>query len=217
MNKLDTAHRTWNETWQTEKGRKDWSTPDAEVLAVGSTVLSAGGSRALDVGAGLGRHALALARLGFAVNALDASDAGIAQIRSAAEKEDLPVSAHAGRMDELPFDTEIFDFALSFNVIYHGDRQIAQRAIDEMHRVLKPGGVLMLTMLSKRNAHYGKGEEIAPGTFVVVGASDDKVHPHFYCNAAELVEMLSGFEILSLVDREQKPTHWHWHAVAQKR
>ena len=80
MNKLDTAHRTWNETWQTEKGRKEWSTPDSEVLAVGSSVISSGGSRALDVGAGLGRHALALARLGFAVDALDAVDSLWAEV-----------------------------------------------------------------------------------------------------------------------------------------
>jgi tellurite methyltransferase len=216
MARLDTAHQTWNETWLTEKGRKDWSTPDAEVLAVGTTVLSAGGSLALDVGAGLGRHALALGRLGFTVEAIDASEAGIEQIRSAAAIEELPVHARAGRMDELPFGDGSFDLVLSFNVIYHGDKAIAQAAIDEMRRVLKPGGTLMVTMLSKRNAHYGKGEEIAPGTFVVEGAQDDKIHPHFYCDAAELVEMLSGFELLSLVDREQKPTHWHWHAVALK-
>jgi SAM-dependent methyltransferase len=216
MARLDTAHQTWNETWLTEKGRKDWSTPDAEVLAVGTSVLSAGGSRALDVGAGLGRHALALGRLGFTVEAIDASESGIAQIRSAAAIEELPVHARVGRMDELPFGDDSFDLVLSFNVIYHGDRSIAQSAIYEMRRVLRPGGTLMVTMLSKRNAHFGVGEEIAPGTFVVEGAKDDKIHPHFYCNAAELVEMLSGLEPLSIVDREQKPTHWHWHAVAVK-
>jgi hypothetical protein len=46
----------------------------------------------------------------------------------------------------------------------------------------------------------------------------DKVHPHFYCNAAELVELFSGFELLSLIDQEHaKPGSWHWHMLAERR
>ena len=32
------------------------------------------------------------------------------------------------------------------------------------------------------------------------GDDADKAHPHFYCNAAELVELLAGFELKSLID-----------------
>ncbi len=216
MNKLDTAHQTWNEIWATEAGKEAWSTADPEVVETGRSVLLRGGKKALDVGAGLGRHTLALARIGFEVAALDASQTGVEQISQTAGNEQLPVTAHVGKMDELPFDDGAFDYLVSYNVIYHGDGEIVRRTVKEFSRVLKQGGMLFLTMMSKRNAHYGVGEEIAPGTFVVPGASGDKIHPHFYCNAAELVGILDGFELLKLADIEQKPTHWHWHLTAVK-
>jgi hypothetical protein len=87
--------------------------------------------------------------------------------------------------------------------------------------VLKPGGSYQGTMLSKRNVKYGKGEEVAPNTFVdaAIDPDDsDKIHPHFYCKAAELVELFAEFELLSLIDQEHaKPGSWHWHMVAERR
>ena len=104
---------------------------------------------------------------------------------------------HHGLMTDLPFADDAFDYLLSFNVIYHGDPNIVSRALAEIRRVLRPGGtwILQLTMLSKRNVNYGRGDEIAPDTFVDRTADDDKVHPHFYCNAGELMVLLQGFEL----------------------
>lgn len=214
--RTDTAHRKWNETWQSEDGRRAWSEAEPDVLACAATVIAAGGSRALDLGCGVGRHALALARMGFDVDALDGSEVGIAQLRKSAQAEGLALRTHHGSMTELPFDAASFDYLLAFNVIYHGDPEILAATVAEITRVLRPGATLQLTMLSRRNVNYGVGNEIAPNTFVVPDATDDKIHPHFYCNAAELVALLPGFEVRSLVDREQKPGHWHWHVVAER-
>ena len=175
-----------------------------------------GARRALDLGCGVGRHALALAGIGFEVDALDGSESGLADLGRSASDLGLQVRTHHGLMTDLPFADGEFDYLLSFNVIYHGDPEIVARTLAEIRRVLRPGGTLQLTMLSKRNVNYGMGEEIAPNTFVDPGADDDKVHPHFYCNAGELVSLLQGFEIVSLFDNEHKPGHWHWHAVAER-
>jgi len=49
------------------------------------------------------------------------------------------------------------------------------------------------------------------------GDDSDKVHPHFYCSAAELVTLLAGFELVSLRDLAQKkPSHIHWQFVAER-
>ncbi len=214
--RTDTAHRKWNETWQSEDGRRAWSQAEPDVLACAASVLEAGGSQALDLGCGVGRHSLALARLGFEVDALDGSEVGIAQLRKDAQNEGLSLRTHHGSMTELPFADRSFDYLLAFNVIYHGDPEILAATVAGITRVLRAGGTLQLTMLSKRNVNYGVGEEIAPNTFIVPDATDDKTHPHFYCNAAELVSLLPGFEVWSLVDHEQKPGHWHWHVVAER-
>ncbi len=46
----------------------------------------------------------------------------------------------------------------------------------------------------------------------------DKAHPHFYCDALGLVQLLCGFELLSLDDYEHRsPGSFHWHFVAERR
>ena len=52
-------------------------------------------------------------------------------------------------------------------------------------------------MLSTRDANYGIGRAIAPDTFVI-DQVERKGHPHCYCDAATLVGLLAGFDLLTL-------------------
>jgi tellurite methyltransferase len=220
--KTDTAHEAWNARWSSAEGREGWEEPDADVVAMTERLRkNRSRIRVLDLGCGVGRHTLMFARAGFETVAVDMAEAGLDELRRAAADEGLPLMAHAASMTDLPFPDDHFDYVLSFNVIYHGDGTVVRRVMDEIRRVLKPGGIYQGTMLSKRNDGFGIGDEIAPNTFVSEPAPDDvgsdKGHPHFYCNAAELIALLDGFEILSLQDREQRrPGHWHWHLAAER-
>jgi len=217
----DTAHQTWNDRWSSSEGRAEWLTPDPEVREVAERL--ANGSRplrALDLGCGIGRHALMFAALGFETTAVDMAEQGLAELSRAAEAEGLSIATHAAPMTELPFANDTFDYVLSFNVIYHGDRSVAETAFKEVARVLKAGGTFQATMLSKRNDGFGLGTEISKNTFVREageGDDSDKIHPHFYCNAAELIALLAGFELVSLRDVAQKrPGQMHWQFVAER-
>ena len=215
--KTDTAHLVWNSRWATPDGRADWLSPDQDVVDLSAELLSAGNTRrALDLGCGVGRHALHFARLGFETSAIDMAEAGLSEVRASAADAGLKIETAVAPMTSLPFPDGHFDYVLAFNVIYHGDGPIVSQAISEIRRVLKPGGMYQGTMLSKRNVNHGKGTEIAPNTFVVDG-HDDKDHPHFYCSAAELVELFDGFELTSLKDKQHsKPGTWHWHMSAER-
>jgi SAM-dependent methyltransferase len=219
----DTAHLAWDAAWQSEAGRADWLIPEPAVLELGAALRQRGAARALDLGCGVGRHALALARLGFAVEAVDASQAGLAELRRSAEAEGLEIATHQAPMTALPCADAGFDLVVSWNVIYHGDPQVVRTTIGEIARVLKPGGTYQGTMLTKRNVHFGVGREVAPDTWVdeETGHDEakggDKAHPHFYCDAAGMAALFAGFEILSLrQDDHGHPGHWHWHLVAEK-
>ena len=216
LEKTDTAHLAWDKRWQTEEGRADWLRPNDDVAALIERLQQKGPVKALDLGCGVGRHALAFARAGFETHAIDLSPAGLAELSKSAKAGGLTVETQAAPMTELPFEDSTFDYVLSFNVIYHGDPDIVQKAISEISRVLKPGGYYQGTMLSKRNANFGIGTEIARDTWVREG-DDDKDHPHFYCSAAELVTLFDGFELSSLEDKlHTKPGSWHWHLIAEK-
>ena len=220
--KTDTAHRAWDLRWGTAEGRAEWLMPDPDVSEVAEEMAARPGKiRALDLGCGVGRHALLFARLGLDTTAVDLAEAGLAEVRRNAEAEDLAIRTQTAPMTELPFADEAFDYVLAFNVLYHGDPSVVRSAFTEIKRVLKPGATFQATMLSKRNAGFGLGTEVAPNTFVreTAGEGDDsdKAHPHFYCNASELIGLLAGFEVRSLRDVTQKqPGAWHWQFVAER-
>jgi SAM-dependent methyltransferase len=175
-----------------------------------------GAVRALDLGCGVGRHTLALARLGFTVDAVDASPEGLAYTRAAAH--DLPVTTHNAGMTALPFESDTFDVAVSWNVIYHGDTDVVRRTVAETARVLKPAGRLIATMLAKRNAAFGIGREVAPDTWVNDVATDDKTHAHFYCDAEGFAGLFREFHVLTLrEDNLGTPGHAHWVATLERK
>jgi tellurite methyltransferase len=207
----------WDKRWATPEGRAGWVSPDPAVEALIPQLKARGARRALDLGCGVGRHALHLAAEGFTVEAIDGSAAGIAAAREAARGRGLSLALRQGAIDELPFPDGAFDFVLSWNVIYHGTLGDAGRRLAEIWRVLKPGGLSQGTMLSTRNDNYREGRAVAPDTFVIDGV-EEKSHAHCYCDAARLVALFSGFELLSLNQDEQgKPGAWHWQLVAERR
>jgi ubiquinone/menaquinone biosynthesis C-methylase UbiE len=170
----------------------------------------------LDLGCGVGRHAVFLAQQGFAVDAFDASSSGLAFAQQLAEETGMKIRFRQGMMTQLPYETGSFDYVLAWNVIHHGDHDVVVQSIAEVTRVLRSGGYFQGTMLSKRNAKYGLGQEVSPNTFVIEG-DGEKSHPHFYCTARELLELAAGFEPLILDDVEQvKPGTFHWTFILQK-
>ena len=111
------------------------------------------GDRVLDLGCGFGRHAFAAARAGAAVVALDAGADEVAGVRAmfaamveAGELDAATSRAGAVQGDalRLPFADGSFDRVVASEVLEHipDDRS----AIAELARVLRPGGVMAVTV-----------------------------------------------------------------------
>jgi SAM-dependent methyltransferase len=214
--KTDTADQHWNHQWETIEEGSKWLAPETDVKRWADALDA--GSHIFDLGAGVGRHAIALAKAGFKVTALDAAPDGVAAIKEA----DAGITADVGRMDDLPYADGAFDHVLSWNVIYHGDETVLLNTISEVRRVLKPGGTFMLTMLSKRRLWIDREKlndpkEISRNTWVFDEDFSDKRHPHYYCSAVEMLALFQGFEVLWMEDREhERPGSWHWHLILER-
>lgn len=110
------------------------------------------GDRAIDIGAGAGRHSFELYRRGADVTAFDRSAddmKAVAEMFAAMELEgEVPADARAcaevGDALELPYADETFDVVLISEVLEHVPQDV--RAIEEFTRVLKPGGVAAITV-----------------------------------------------------------------------
>ena len=101
----------------------------------------ASGQRILDVGSGKGALCGQLARAGHAVVGVDPSATAT---RIAKAHVDPNGAFVLGRGESLPFSPGRFDRAVSVCVLEHTEDDAG--VLDEVHRVLKPGGVFALTV-----------------------------------------------------------------------
>ncbi len=96
----------------------------------------------LSYGCGQGANALRLAHLGFRVSGFDISDGNVGVANMLAEKygyaDRTAFTVQAAEALEYPSDS--FDVVAGDNVLHHVD---LEKAIPELHRVLKPGGVAL--------------------------------------------------------------------------
>jgi len=109
------------------------------------------GKRLLEVGCGIGIDTVELARLGFTeVIGVDLTEAAIEIAgRRAAALGLSNVAYRRANAEELPFGDSAFDVVYSFGVIHHTPN--IRRAIAEIHRVLRSGGVAWIMIYHSRS------------------------------------------------------------------
>jgi len=102
-------------------------------------------SQILEIGCGAGFLSLALAERGFNIHAIDSVDAMVTQTRQHAREAGLAekISVEVGDISALAFEDKSFDLVLAIGVFPWIER--VDRATQEMTRVLKPGGHVLLT------------------------------------------------------------------------
>ena len=112
------------------------------------------GDKFLDAGAGFGRHAFEAARQGATVFALDYASDEVVMTRNTfgamLEAKEITEQAYGGVLrgdaTKLPFEDNTFDCVVTSEVLEHIQDDV--NVISELHRVLKPGGSLGVTVPS---------------------------------------------------------------------
>ena len=127
--------------------------PTAEVLL--DAVRAGQGQTLLDVACGTGNVALAAAARGAAATGVDASAPLVEQARERAAAAGLEARFLEGDAGSLPVPDGAFDAAASaFGVIFAPD---PARALAEMLRVTRPGGLVALTSWTAEGAIFEAG------------------------------------------------------------
>jgi len=116
----------------------------------------------LDMGTGMGRHAMLMAKEGYHVTGTDVSATSLDQAKEWAKAEGLNISFRQASADHHPFPDHSFDGIVSYGVLYYLSFNKFNLAITEIHRLLKPGGSAFVMVKSDRDVRKTKGEMIAP-------------------------------------------------------
>lgn len=156
----------------------------------------AGRKDLLDLGTGLGRHAVYFAKQGFNVSAMDISDYAVEYLKNWAGKEHLRINAQVGDMLSLPCHDRSFDCVFTYHVISHTDAVGIKKIISEIERVLRPNGEAYLTFCSKESTEFdGSMFPKLDNNTLISQDEAEKGIPHYYADLNDLNELLKNFNI----------------------
>jgi ubiquinone/menaquinone biosynthesis C-methylase UbiE len=118
------------------------------------------GDRVLDVGCGTGRLAMVFGDRvapGGSVDGIDAAAEMIKRATGRASKHGMPVTFQVALAQQLPFPDVTFDAVACILALHHVADDDQLTAVQEMYRVLKPGGRLLIAEFGKapRFPHLG--------------------------------------------------------------
>jgi ubiquinone/menaquinone biosynthesis C-methylase UbiE len=124
------------------------------------------GEVVLDVGCGTGTLALKVARHVGSIGrvyGIDPSAEQIARARRLAARRPAPVEFQLGVIEALPFPDATFDVVLSTLMMHHLPAPIKKKGLEEVARVLKPGGRLIIADFVRKQDRQGLAARIHAG------------------------------------------------------
>lgn len=153
------------------------------------------GQRVLCVADGEGRNSVWLAQQGLVVDAYDIAEVGVAKARRLAQAQGVQVNYSVADCDTYDYGEARYDGVAAIFVQFAGPAMRA-RMFGNIHRCLKPGGVLILQGYTPRQLEYRTGGP----PFV----------EHLYTEAM-LREAFAGFDVLALREYEAELTEGSQH------
>ncbi len=143
-------------TWYTKNTGRDLRRFQAAARSVLERVPP--GGLVLEVAPGPGYLAIEIAKAGRAVAALDISKSFVRIVREKAREAGVAIDVRHGNASAMPFDDASFDFVVSMAAFKNFADPVG--ALNEIHRVLKPGGRASIYDLRKDAAREDIDAEV---------------------------------------------------------
>ncbi len=155
------------------------------------------GGTVLECGAGGAVPPLAIFhRSGFRCVGIDNDSEQLARAREFCSQHGVDIDLRECDMRELPFDDDSFDYVYEHYSMCHLTKRDTATAIGEMHRVLKPGGLCFLGVISADTWPLSlMGQEREPGELWDDDGDEPTVHSAFTDQETEV--LAADWQVLS--------------------
>lgn len=150
----------------------------------------------LDAGCGEGRNAVYFLNSGFQIFGVDQEELAIQYLHYVTKSLNPGYDAHrfqVGRMEEIPFHTEAFDAVICSAVLHFAKSEVHfWKMMEEMFRILKPGGILWFRMCTSFGGISEQSEDLGDGRYLLPDGSE-----RFVLQQKHLEKILEiGFQFL---------------------
>ena len=219
---MNSNRSNWDSHWGEESQSQYWQEPTSEIIGLKDSLDRREIRDILDLGSGIGRHAILFAESGFNVTAVDDSQNALDTLREKASEKQVTITCIKDSYTEEIFSENSFDLVIAYNVLYHGYREGFDRSIRLVYRYLRPEGLFFFTCPTRRDDKYNNGEKMAENTY----KSPNSVHPgdiHYFADEDDIARFLRDFAGYT-VDKEEH--YWDnegvrqfsssWHVLANK-
>jgi ubiquinone/menaquinone biosynthesis C-methylase UbiE len=161
--------------------------------------------------------------MGFEVSGMDPSERGVNAARELIKAEGLSAELDVVDPGQIPVEDESYDAVMSLYAIEHGARDEVKASVDELCRVLKRGGLSLVTLSSDEDGLKTAGQLVAPGTYVPNEGPEEGM-AHYLATREDIDEFFSAFEVLELAHvsswlsalSSDKRLEAHWSVIARK-
>jgi len=148
----------------------------------------------LEVGCGAGNNLWFMGELGFKVYGVDGSETIVKEAKKACQLRSVDFDIRHGYFEALPFEDETMDIVIDRESIYCGTKEAIARALQEVNRVLKSGGVFITFRFNDKNPTLEllndgviSGDKLEEGTYTNI--SSGTFHGVGVVNFASLEEL----------------------------
>lgn len=109
--------------------------------------------KVLEIGLGQGADSMQIVKRGARYNGIDLTPESVRRVKQRFEISEIPYeSVIEGSATNIPFDANTFDIVYSHGVIHHSPH--IQQIVEEIRRVLKPGGEAVIMLYHKNSFNY---------------------------------------------------------------
>lgn len=186
----------WNE--EVYKKKLQWNIwPFTEVISLLLKLSHETGvfdNTVLEIGCGVGNNIIPVAKLGFETYGIDISNYAILEAKKRSQQENVKIKLVSGNIEKLPYESNFFNFVIDRSVLTCTTPKVITRSLDEILRVLKPGGIFMAFDWFGTNH-----PDLKFGKFI-----DNNCYRDFSSGRFENVELITSFDFDTLSSYLQK-------------